>query len=239
MTERLEAAIARSRTIDRAASKFSVWLNKGFQAGVLRPLKLFLNGSWLGHPLHPLLTDIPIGAWTVTILLDLIGLSTGSPLGVAAAITTGLGLVAAIGTAAAGLMDWMDTASPEQPVGAVHAILNGTATLLFAASLALRWNQHWQLGIGSFAVALAGYGLLLAGSYLGGAMVFHRGVMINRNAYRSGPQEFVSAISPAELKDGKPFRVNVAGEPVLLVRANEEICALGAVCSHYGAPLEE
>lgn len=239
LTERLESAIAESKTIDRTAGKVSAWLNEGFQATALRPLKLFLNGSWLGHPLHPLLTDIPIGAWTVTILLDLAGLLTGSPLGIAAAITTGLGLVAALGTAAAGLMDWMDTGPPEQAVGAVHAIFNGTATILFAASFALRWSHRWQISAGAFAVALAGYALLLAGSYLGGAMVFHRGVMINRNAYRSGPKEFVSAISPGELQDGKPRRVDVAGEPVLLVRSGEEIFALGAVCSHYGAPLEE
>jgi len=239
LTERLESAIGESKTIDRTAGKVSAWLNQGFQGTALRPLKLFLNGSWLGHPLHPLLTDIPIGAWTVTILLDLAGLLTGSPLGIAAAITTGLGLVAALGTAAAGLMDWMDTGPPEQAVGAVHAIFNGTATILFAASFVLRWSHRWQISAGAFAVALAGYALLLAGSYLGGAMVFHRGVMINRNAYRSGPKEFVSAISPGELQDGKPRRVDVAGEPVLLVRSGEEIFALGAVCSHYGAPLEE
>ena len=239
LTERLESAIAESKTIDRTAEKVSSWLNKSFQATALRPFKLFLNGSWIGHPLHPLLTDVPIGAWTVTILLDISGLITGSPLGIAAAITTGLGLVAAVGTAASGVMDWMDTGPPEQSVGAVHAILNGTGTILFAAAFALRWRNGWQISPGAFAIALAGYALLLAGSYLGGAMVFHRGVMVNRNAYRSGPKEFVSSISPGELQDGKPRRVDVAGEPVLLVRSGDEIFAIGAVCSHYGAPLEE
>ena len=239
LTEKLESAIAGSKAIVGAAEKVSSWLNKGFQATALRPLKLFLNGSWIGHPLHPLLTDIPIGAWTVTILLDIAGLVTGSPLGVAAAIATGLGLVAAVAAAAAGLMDWMDTGSPEQAVGAVHALFNGSSTILFALSFALRWSHGWQISPAAFAIALAGYALLAAGSYLGGAMVFHRGVMINRNAYRSGPAEFVSAISPAELQDGKPRRVDVAGEPVLLVRSGEEIFAVGAVCSHYGAPLEE
>jgi len=239
LTERLESAIAESKTIERTAQKVSSWLNEAFQATALRPLKLFLNGSWLGHPLHPLLTDVPIGAWTVTILLDIAALITGSPLGVAAAITTGLGLLAAVATAASGLMDWMDTGSPEQSVGAVHAIFNGTATILFAASFALRWTHGWQVSAGAFAIALGGYALLLAGSYLGGSLVFRRGVMINRNAYRNGPTEFVSAISPGELQEGKPRRVDVAGEPVLLVRSGEEIYALGAVCSHYGAPLEE
>jgi nitrite reductase/ring-hydroxylating ferredoxin subunit/uncharacterized membrane protein len=239
LTERIESAIARSEGINRTAERVSSLLTTGFQATALRPLKLFLNGSWFGHPVHPVLTDIPIGAWTVTILLDLAGLVTGSPVGIAAAITTGLGLVAALATAATGLMDWMDTDKPERSLGAVHAILNGTGTILFAASFVLRWNHGWQISLGAFAIALAGYGLLLAGAYLGGAMVFNRGVMINRNAYRSGPKDFVSAISVDELLEGKPRRVDVAGEPLLLVRLDKEIFAVGAVCSHYGAPLEE
>ena len=70
-------------------------------------------------------------------------------------------------------------------------------------------------------------------------MVFHCGVMVNRNAYRSGPAEFIAALSPGELEEGKPRRVDVAGEPVLLVRSRGEVFAVGAVCSHYGAPLEE
>jgi nitrite reductase/ring-hydroxylating ferredoxin subunit/uncharacterized membrane protein len=238
LTERLESAIGESG-IPRGAEKVAKWLNDGFQATALRPLKLFLNGSWFGHPLHPVLTDIPIGAWTVTILLDVLALITGAPLGVAAAVTTGLGLLGALGTAASGLMDWMDTGPPEQGVGAVHALLNGAATIGFAVSFALRWGAGWQTTPAAFVVALAGYALLLAGSYLGGAMVYHRGVMINRNAFRSGPEDFVSALSPGELEDGKPRRVVVAGEPVLLVRSGERIYAVGAVCSHYGAPLEE
>src|SRR3989442_255596 len=36
-----------------------------------RSLKTFMHGTWLGHPLHPVLTDIPIGAWTIAILFDL------------------------------------------------------------------------------------------------------------------------------------------------------------------------
>lgn len=239
LTERLESAIATTRPVGRAADAVAGWLTNAFQAKALRPLKLFLNGSWFGHPLHPVLTDIPIGAWSLTIVFDLIGLVTQAQLGVAAGLTTGLGLAGALATAATGLMDWMDTGPPEKAVGAVHAILNGTATILFAVSFGLRWQRGWPTSLGPFAVALAGYGLLLAGAYLGGAMVFHRGVMINRNAYRSGPEEFVSAVSPSELEEGKPRRVDVAGEPVLLVRSGERIFAVGAVCSHYGAPLEE
>jgi nitrite reductase/ring-hydroxylating ferredoxin subunit/uncharacterized membrane protein len=239
LTERLEAAFARSKPITGVANVVTGWLNDAFQFTALRPLKLLLNGSWFGHPLHPVLTDIPIGAWTCTILLDLVALLTGARLGVAAGLTTGLGLAGAVATAATGLMDWMDTGDPEKSMGAVHAALNGTATILFAVSFAMRWHAHWQIGAAAFVVALAGYGLLLAGCYLGGAIVYHRGAMINRNAFRAGPADFASALSPGELDDGRPRRVEVGGEPVLLVRAGDRILAVGAVCSHYGAPLEE
>jgi nitrite reductase/ring-hydroxylating ferredoxin subunit/uncharacterized membrane protein len=238
LTERFESAISGSG-ISRPAAKVAKWLNDGFQTTALRPLKLFLNGSWFGHPLHPVLTDIPIGAWTMTILLDLVALFAGVPLGAAAALTTGVGLLGAVATAASGLMDWMDTGPPEQGVGAVHALLNIAATVGFAVSFALRCGAGWHTTPAAFVVALAGYALLLAGSYLGGAMVYHRGVMINRNAYRSGPSEFVAALAPGELEEGKLRRVDVGGEPVLLVRRGEKIYAVGAVCSHYGAPLEE
>src|SRR5215472_1755611 len=95
LSERVESSIIASNAAKRVAAPLDTWLNRVFQTGALRPFKLFLNGTWLGHPLHPLLTDVPIGAWTATILLDLAGLITGSALGVAAGITTGLGLLAA------------------------------------------------------------------------------------------------------------------------------------------------
>src|SRR5262249_25857889 len=77
------------------------------------------------------------------------------------------------------------------------------------------------------------------GGYLGGGMVFRMGVMINRNAYRNGPDDFVAACAIADLQEGQPRRVEVRGQPILLLRSGERIFAIGAVCSHYGAPLEE
>ena len=89
----------------------------------MHPLKIFLNGTWVGHPLHPMLTDIPIGAWTLTILLDLIGLLLGFPqLGLASSITAGVGVAGALAAAAAGLADWMDIDPPEKAIGAFHQV---------------------------------------------------------------------------------------------------------------------
>jgi nitrite reductase/ring-hydroxylating ferredoxin subunit/uncharacterized membrane protein len=216
------------------------FLQRRFQTPAMRRFKVFLNGTWVGHPLHPALTDIPIGAWTLTIFLDLIGLLFKLPqLGLASSIADGIGVVGALGAAAAGLMDWMDVDPPEKAVGAFHATLNASATVLFLASFLVRWGQHWQPGWEVFVLALAGYLLVMCGGYLGGVMVFHMGVMINRNAYRSGPDEFKLAAATDELVEGKLKRILIEEQPVLLIKVNDTIHALGAVCSHYGAPLNE
>jgi nitrite reductase/ring-hydroxylating ferredoxin subunit/uncharacterized membrane protein len=176
----------------------------------------------------------------LTIFLDLIGLLFKLPqLGLASSIAIGIGVVGALGAAAAGLMDWMDVDPPEKAVGAFHATLNTSATVLFLASFLLRWGQHWQPGWGAFVLALAGYLLVMCGGYLGGVIVFHLGAMINRNAYRSGPDDFTPAATTDELVEGELKRVLTEEQPVLLVKLNGTIYAVGAVCSHYGAPLNE
>jgi len=240
LSERVEIAIVNSNAAKRVAAPLDALLNRLFQTAALRPLKLLLNGTWFGHPLHPLLTDVPVGAWTVTILLDLVALILDAPgLGLAAAIAAGLGVLAAVAAIAAGLMDWMDVDPPEKSVGVTHGILNTSATILFAISLLIRWQRHWQPTLGSFLVALAGYIVVSGGAYLGGGMVFRMGVMINRNAYRKGPDDFLPACAVAALPEGQPRRVEVSGQPILLLRSGDRVYAIGAVCSHYGAPLEE
>ena len=237
---RVETSIIKSSTAKRIAAPLDALLNRSFQATALRPFKLFLNGTWLGHPLHPLVTDVPIGTWTVAILLDLISLLLGVPaLGPAAAIAIGLGILGALAAAAAGLMDWMDVDPPEKAVGVTHGILNTSATVLFAISLLMRWGSQWGPTRGSFLVALTGYLVVSGGAYLGGGMVFRMGVMINRNAYRKGPDDFLPALAVADLQEGQLKRVEISGQPILLLRSGERIYAIGAVCSHYGAPLEE
>src|SRR5215469_11500043 len=213
LSERVEIAIVNSNAAKRVAAPLDALLNRLFQTAALRPLKLLLNGTWFGHPLHPLLTHVTVGAWTVTILLDLVALILDAPgLGLAAAIAAGLGVLAAVAAIAAGLMDWMDVDPPEKSVGVTHGILNTSATILFAISLLIRWQSQWRPTLGSFLVALAGYFVVSGGAYLGGGMVFRMGVMINRNAYRKGPDNFLPAFAVAALQEGKPQRVEVSGQ---------------------------
>ncbi len=239
-TERLDSLFEGSSAITGFARWFSGVLSKIFQEGPLRPLKLLLNGTILEHPLHPLLTDVPIGAWTLAILLDLIALIFRVPnLGFASAIAVALGTLAALGAIASGLMDWMDVDPPEMAVGTVHGIVNSVATLLFAISFFLRLADNWAITLTTFLPALVGYGIVAFGAYLGGTLVYRLGTMINRDAYRSGPKDFVSLMPLDSLPENKPMRCDANGQPVLLVRRGQTIYAIGAVCSHYGGPLEK
>ena len=236
--ERISAQIIKSNLIRKISASLNKLLHRSFGAPAMRRLKVFLNGTWVGHPLHPMLTDIPIGAWTLTIILDLIGLLFGfRQLALASGITAGIGVAGALAAAAAGLADWMDVNPREKAIGAFHATVNVSATILFLISFLMRWGSHWQLGWGTFVVAAAGYLLVSIGGYLGGLMVFNMGVMVNRNAYRTSPRDFKPAVATGELVEGQLKRVLVEEQPVVLLSLDGTIYALGAVCSHYGAPL--
>ena len=240
LTERISTQIINSDLIRKVSALLDTLISRGLGTPAMRPIKIFLNGTWIGHPLHPMLTDIPIGAWTLTILLDLIGLLLGLPqLGLASSITAVVGVAGALAAAASGLADWMDIDPPEKAIGAFHATVNVSATLLFLISFLMRWRHHWEAGWSPFVVALAGYLLVMIGGYLGGALVFYKGVMINRNAYRTGPDEFKPVVAMRDLVEAQLRRALVDEQPVLLLKLGGTVYALGAVCSHYGAPLNE
>ena len=240
LTERLEGWITSSAAVRGAAKAFSRPLNRLFQQTPLRPAKLLLNGAWLEHPLHPLLTDVPVGAWTAAIVLDLVALIFRVPnLGLASGLTIGFGTLVALATIASGVMDWLDVDPPEMAIGAVHALINSVATVLFAVAFVWRWRTGWVITGDKFALTLIAYLTIAAGAFLGGSLVYRLGTMINRNAYRHGPKDFVSVVAMDALQEGVPQRVDLQGSPILIVRRGETIHALGGMCSHYGAPLEE
>ncbi|MGC5166077.1 DUF2231 domain-containing protein [Luteimicrobium sp. DT211] len=120
-----------------------------------------LRGKPFGHPLHPTLSDLPIGLWTSAVLLD----AGGRRFEDASRRLVGAGLVAAVPTALAGLADWRTTHQPARGVGVAHAALNGGAVLCFAASWLARRRGRGK------ALSLLGAGLVSAGGYLGGHLV--------------------------------------------------------------------
>ena len=99
-----------------------------------------LHGTWLGHPLHVVLTDVPIGSWTAAAVLDVLEEKTGSrAIGRGADTAIALGLVGAAGAAITGLADWSKIGGGQpRRIGLAHGLLNATATACYVMSLCLR-----------------------------------------------------------------------------------------------------
>jgi uncharacterized membrane protein len=133
-------------------------------------VKDLLHGTWLGHPLHPVLTDVPVGAWTAAMAIDAIELISGDDsAGGAADLAVGVGLVGALGAAVTGATDWSETSGKARRIGVAHALLNVAATACYATSLVMRRTGSRRAGIG---VSLLGYAIASASAYLGGHLVF-------------------------------------------------------------------
>jgi nitrite reductase/ring-hydroxylating ferredoxin subunit/uncharacterized membrane protein len=197
--------------------------------------KDFLNGVWFEHPLHPAMTDIPIGAWTCATLLDVAG-AGDDRLERAADTLIGVGCLGAVGAALTGLADWQDTYGKERRTGLAHATLNTAALALFATSWSLR--KSGARGLGVFA-SVSGYGLALAASYLGGDLVFRMGTQVNRDAWLEAPEDWTEAAKDTELEDGKLVKGDASGLAVLLVRQHGHVYAMSNICPHAGGPLDE
>jgi nitrite reductase/ring-hydroxylating ferredoxin subunit/uncharacterized membrane protein len=206
-----------------------------FGPGTVRDL---LAGTWLGHSLHPILTDVVVGSWTSATILDLIG---GDDDGAAASRLIGVGIAAYAPTAVTGTMDWADSEATDDRVrrtGLVHAAGNLTALGLYAASLAAR--RKGNHGRGKL-LGLAGAGVMSAAGFLGGHLSFARGVGVNQTAFdESGvPEEWQDAIAAIELKPNEPKPVVVGETPVMLLRHGDGLHALHDRCSHRGCSLAD
>lgn len=181
MAESLTETVEQQRWIDPVAEPLSAAVRGTFErAGESgRQVKDALHGTpWLGHPLHPVLTDIPLGAWMTAAVLDTAGAWSGDRGYERAARTAvGFGLVGAVGTAITGLTDWSETQGAARRVGLVHGLLNVVVTGLYATSYAARRNEQHEVGR-SF--AFAGLVIGMVSAYLGGSLVYSEGVGVKR-----------------------------------------------------------
>ena len=201
------------------------------------PLKNLVHGVWLGHPLHPALTDVPIGAWTAALALDgMAAVSGREEVGRAAEASIMVGLGGAAGAAVTGLSDWQYTSGRARRVGVAHGLLNVGSVLLYATSLLLRRRGARAAGRG---LAALGYTVSTAAAYLGGELVFGQRIGVDRAAAEAAPDGFVAVLPAAELPEGVLRRVEAGGVPVLLVHQGERIHALAETCSHLGCSLAE
>jgi nitrite reductase/ring-hydroxylating ferredoxin subunit len=222
--------LERVQVLDRCARPLAAVVRRLVRPRLVRNL---LSGTYVGHPVHPMLTDLPIGAWAMSGLLDAVG---GRGAERSADMLVAAGVLAAVPTAASGLNDWSDTVGPDTRIGLVHAVANSTALGLYAASMVARVRGHRARGK---VLGLTGFGVVLTGSYLGGHLSFVKGVNVNRTAWQEGPREWTDVLADTELANGSHRKVDAAGVPVLLARTAAGLWALANTCSHMGGPLDE
>lgn len=200
-----------------------------------------LHGKQAGHPIHPIITDITVGAWLLGSAFDLASLFKPSRSNRHIADTLiGIGTVSAIPTALTGTADYSGLPKEALRVGTLHGLLNVAGFALYGASLASRKYGARDAGV---ALSLLGLGAVTLSGYLGGDLVYRYQVGVNRNPI--DPDEakedasWTRVMSDVALEEDQPQRFDVEGKPVLLLRHEGQLLAISAVCSHAGGPLEE
>jgi nitrite reductase/ring-hydroxylating ferredoxin subunit/uncharacterized membrane protein len=225
LTKRLEDMEAFDRVADlvqRAVSRIVP------QESVRKDL---LSGTWLGRPLHPVLTDVVIGSWASASALDVLG---GKRAEQAADQLVFIGTLAALPTIAAGLSDWAELWGAQQRVGSVHALGNATAVSLQTLSIkARRSGKRKKACLLSLAcMVVAG-----ASANLGGYLSFVKGVGVNQTAFEDWPQEWTPVIAEDDLAEDTLTPARADGVRIMLYRKGERLYALSDRCSHRGCPL--
>jgi nitrite reductase/ring-hydroxylating ferredoxin subunit/uncharacterized membrane protein len=197
------------------------------------PVKDALSGTWLGHPLHPLLTDVAIGSWTSAFFLDVFG---GEATEAAADSLVAAGVVSAVPTALAGLSDWSDLLGAERRVGLIHATANVLAVACYGLSWVARRRDDRSRGV---ALGLLGASIATVGGYLGGHLSYRQGVSVDRNAWQEGPEGWIDVGAESELVEGRAVAADAEGVRVCLVKQGSAVHAIADVCGHAGGPLHE
>ena len=201
---------------------------------LVRPkwLRSLLHGTWLGHPLHPVLTDVPIGALTVALILDLLGSYDG------ANWATLIGFAGLLLAAAAGFVDLDETDGKARQYGGVHASLMLVAIAFYLFSLAVRYGFTPGTPYHATITAAIGYAFIVMGAYIGGDLVFALGNMVDRHAWRAGGAKW-TPLDVTELPERTPTKAKAGAQTLVLVRVGEKISALHDVCAHAGCSLSE
>jgi nitrite reductase/ring-hydroxylating ferredoxin subunit len=205
-------------------------------AGALAPvtsrrgLMDLLHGRWIGHALHPALSDLPLGLWSGAALLDLFDDDRG------ATLMTAAGCVSAVATATTGVADWSVTAGRDRRLALVHGLANSAVLGMQFGALAARMRGRRRLGQ---VLSASGLGAGMAAAYVGGELVFGRGLMVDHLAFTVGPTKWTPVLADGDLSEGAMQAVDVEGRKVLLARVDGLVCAIENTCSHAGGPLCE
>ncbi|HKX71666.1 MAG TPA: DUF2231 domain-containing protein [Acidimicrobiales bacterium] len=137
-----------------------------------------------GHPFHPILVTVPIGAWTLSLVFDLVSRWSGEPeVFVKASFwLIGAGILAALLAAVFGLLDLLTIprGTPAFTTGLTHLALNLAVVVLYAISFALRRDNldEADVTVPAFVVSAVAYALLGVSGWLGGKLAYHYGVRV-------------------------------------------------------------
>jgi nitrite reductase/ring-hydroxylating ferredoxin subunit/uncharacterized membrane protein len=202
--------------------------------GPIRPIKDFLNGTWLGHPVHSALTDVPIGALTVALVLDIVGQR------VAADVALLIAVLSMVAAALTGLADYTDTDGTARRRATVHAVLMTSALAVFAISLLLRAGNPIDRSV-PFVLLIVGYLVISVGAAVGGDLVYLIGTNVNRHAWRGAGTKWIGLDlgDQSDIPEGGPTKARAGANTLILVRTGDAILALHETCAHAGGPLAE
>ena len=208
------------------------WLGALFHP--IRPVQNFLNGTWLGHPVHAVVTDVPIGALTVSIVADVIG----QPL--AADVSMLLGVLAMIAAAVTGLADYAEVDGTARNRATIHGSIMVVTLAAYTVSLLIRSSSPTDRLL-PIALAVAGYLLLSVGAAIGGDLVYLAGTHVNRHAWRGAGTKWIALDLGAlpDIPEGGPTKLKAGINELALIREGDRILAVHAQCAHAGGPLAE
>ncbi len=211
------------------------WLTALFRP--IRPVKDFLNGTWLGHPLHPAVTDIPVGTLLLTVIFDIAGQATAADIALVATV------VFMVAAAVTGYADYTDTDGTARTRATLHSALMVVALALVFISMVLRFGDPADRSIPIILSSL-GFLIVVASAYVGGDVVFIFGNMVSRHAFRGAGTKWIKLdigdlTDLAALPESTPTKARAGINDLVLVRIAETTYALHAVCAHAGGPLPQ
>jgi nitrite reductase/ring-hydroxylating ferredoxin subunit/uncharacterized membrane protein len=217
----------------RWAKPLGDWLHGLLAAifGRILPIRDFLAGTWLGHPLHALLTDVPIGALTLVIIFDVLG----QP--VAADVALLLGVLTMVAAAAAGYADYSTTDGRARIRATVHSSLMLVSLVVYVVSLAIRATGPTSR-TAPIVLSVIGYLILAGGTFVGGDVAYALGNMVDRHAWRPSGTKW-QPLDVGEIAEGSLVKARVGAQALVLIRSGDTIHVLHDLCAHAGGPLSE
>ena len=192
-------------------------------------VRSLLNGTWLGHPLHAVLTDAPIGALFLVIVFDVLG-QPG-----AADVALVFGILAMLASAVIGYADYSVTDGRARVRATVHSSLMLVALAVYLVSLVLRAGSPADRTI-PIALSIVAFLILSAGAFAGGDVVFALGNMVARHAWRPTGAKWLP-LEVGDVPEGVPVKAKLGIQNLVLVRQGDTILALHDQCAHAGGPL--